>query len=492
MRCATGLAKCPLKSVQKAIPVYVKQFLEVVRQIGNTESEIAQIALKSIATVLRDGPAAQVKEKDLVYLLELLSPDVEDPSRQSTVFSILRAIIGRKFIVPEIYDLMENISEIMVTSQSPQAQELCRGTLLQFLLDYPQGKGRLRTQMTFLAKNLSYVHESGRKSVMEFLGAVISKFQENLIMEYADMLFVALVMVVANDDSAKCREMAAVIIKALISRLDDERRKIMVSHLRNWATQQTQPLLSRVSVQVTGFIIDELQQDISPYIPHILGDLKMALERSDQLVLSLEEERDDDMQVDLEWQLSYQVLSVLFKLFHVEPSIATDEKQFGSWPIVVSHLLFPHTWVRTAACRLIGFLFTAVPAASRSDLPNNHPLSSSGMREVANNLCLQMRSPHLDNNLGLQIVKNLFFVGKSFLLIGASSNPTSGAESSDSDEEEEEEEEPAENSNVSKNSNPLPWLFSKVSYQIKSSHIVRRSRSNCLVCAPWFLPIFTC
>ena len=144
----------------------------------------------------------EVKEKDLVFLIELLSPDLEEPSRQASVFTMLRAIILWKYIVPEIYDLLEKVSEIMVTSQSPQAQELCRGVLLQFLLNYPQEKGHLRKQITSLAKNLSYIHENGWKSIMELLSAIVAKFQVTLVHEYADLLFVALVMVVANDDSS--------------------------------------------------------------------------------------------------------------------------------------------------------------------------------------------------------------------------------------------------------------------------------------------------
>ena len=92
----------------------------------------------------------QVEERDLDYLLGLISPDLEVQSRQASAFSLLRAIVTRKFVVPEIYDSMEKVSEISV-SQSPQVQELCRGVLLRFLLDYPQGKGQLRNQMTFLS-----------------------------------------------------------------------------------------------------------------------------------------------------------------------------------------------------------------------------------------------------------------------------------------------------------------------------------------------------
>ena len=315
-----------------------------------------------MATVLRDNPTAQVKEKDLVYLLELLSPDLEDPLRQASVFSMLRAIVSRKFIVHEIYDLMDKVSEIMVTNQSDQVQELCRSVLLQFLLDYPQGKGRLRNQMTFLAKNLSYVYESGRKSVMELLGAIMFKFEVGLVREYADLLFVGLVMVIANDDSAKCREMAAELIKNLISRLDGDHRRIVMSHLHSWASQNSQPQLARVSSQVYGLIIDILQQDSSFYVPNMLEDVNAALERSKRELASITADADEarSTEVDLEWQVPYHALVVISKILRVFPSLTAQSDQVN-WDTIVRHLLFPHAWVRMASCRLLGLLLPPFP-----------------------------------------------------------------------------------------------------------------------------------
>ena len=50
-----------------------------------------------------------MKEKELEYLLELISPDLEEQSRQVSASSLLRAIIARKFVVPEIYDSMGEV-----------------------------------------------------------------------------------------------------------------------------------------------------------------------------------------------------------------------------------------------------------------------------------------------------------------------------------------------------------------------------------------------
>jgi U3 small nucleolar RNA-associated protein 20 len=246
---------------------------------------------------------------------------MEEPNRQAAVFGLLRAIVSRKFVVVEIYDIMGKVAEIMLTNQSSQVQEQSRVVLLQFLLDYPQGKGRLQTQMTFLAKNLSYVFESGRRSVMELLSAIFIKFDTALLRDYADLFFVALVMVMANDDSSKCREMAAELIKALFTQLDAEHRKAIVSHLHMWSTEKSCLQLSRVSAQVYGVIVDTLNQDITPYTAGILDDMNAAIRVSSLALCQLESGLNDqsDVDIDVEWQLPYHALNAITKVFRVRP-----------------------------------------------------------------------------------------------------------------------------------------------------------------------------
>jgi hypothetical protein len=70
-------------------------------------------------------------------------------------------------VVAELYDLILTMSSILVASQSAHTRESTRSHLLQFLLDYPQGTGRLQTgTITFLAWNLSYEHVPGRSSIL--------------------------------------------------------------------------------------------------------------------------------------------------------------------------------------------------------------------------------------------------------------------------------------------------------------------------------------
>ncbi|CAE6338688.1 unnamed protein product [Rhizoctonia solani] len=498
LKAAASIVKCPLRSVEKSLPVFVKQTLEIIRSSGGTESEVTQTALKSLAIMIRDCPTAKLQESDLTFLLEVISPDLEEPERQAAVFSLLRAIIARKFVVPEIYDLMGKVAEILVTNQSSQVQELARSVLLQFLLDYPQGKGRLRTQLNALARNLDYVFDSGRKSVMEFLGVVISKFTDSIVDEYADMFFVALVLRVANDESTKCREMAAALIQQLLGRVGEERRKQLMVHVHNWAEQEEKEQLAGVAAQVYGLALDALHGDARPFMSDMATDLRGLIQRSAYKLGNESDAMDvDEDDTGATWQVPYYALTTLGKLYREFPE-QHHSASANEWDSIYSHLLFPHAWVRLASCRLVGSLFASIPISVESlslgeDLAEARIVSPSGttiklatLVEVTQKLCLQLRSTNLDENLSTQGVKNLFYAGKAFALVYAQAKLGDSTDEHGDEEEEEEEDSDSESGagdtvddrTTKALANPLAWMFSKLSYQARSAHIARLNRAR--------------
>ncbi|EUC57511.1 U3 snoRNP protein Utp20, partial [Rhizoctonia solani AG-3 Rhs1AP] len=492
LKAAALIVKCPLRSVDKSLPVFVKQILEIIRSTGGTESEVVQTALKSLAIMIRDCPAAKLQESDLTFLLEVITPDLEEPERQAAVFSLLRAIIARKFVVPEIYDLMGKVAEILVTNQSSQVQELARSVLLQFLLDYPQGKGRLRTQLNALARNLDYTFDSGRKSVMELLAAVFSKFTDAIIDEYADMFFVALVLRIANDDSTKCREMAAALIQQLLGRVGDQRRKTLMVHVHNWAEQEEKEQLAAVAAQVYGLALDVLhasaQAFVSDMATDLLGLIRRSAYRLNDESNSMDLDEDDSGAI---WQVSYHALTTLGKLYREFPEQLHSASP-GDWAAIYSHLAFPHAWVRLASCRLVGSLFASIPISVDNlsldaDLaeatifnPTGSTIALASLVDVTEKLCLQLRSIHLDDTLSTQAVKNLFYVGKVFALVydkARLGDSTDQGDESGTESDPEDEEDKVANRAAKALSNPLAWMFSKLSYQARSAHIARLNKT---------------
>jgi U3 small nucleolar RNA-associated protein 20 len=488
-KASASILQCPLKSVSSSAPVIARQILAVVRSTGSAESEVAQAGLKALASILRECEGAQVKEKDLLFLIEFVSPYLEDPDRQSTVFALLRAIVARRLIVPELYDVMADVSAILVTSQATQTRESARSLLLQFLLDYPQGSGRLQTTLSFFARNLSYEHASGRSSVLELLGALVNKFDSALLAKHAEMIFVALVLCLANDEDKSCREASASVLQSLIKRLGEDERKVFVGHLHAWSSQRGQAKLRAVAVQVYGLIIDALQKEASPHAAALFADVQQILDDGIQS-LTLSDDDREDMDVDVEWQSPYQALLAVSKLLQTLPEHTLDAVK-SIQDKLVPYLLFPHAWVRSAACRLLGVFFAFYGSTPTLESPH---LTLQLMKDIAGKLCTQLKSSNLDAPLGLQIVKNLFFVGKLFCTVPSSSpsgSNTNNIAEADSDggesDDSAEQPKPTRMSRENRSQDPLPWLFSKLSYQTRSAHIARRNRGNTSNQTTWSL-----
>ncbi|GAA5862548.1 hypothetical protein JCM1840_004222 [Sporobolomyces johnsonii] len=469
MRATASLIRCPLSSRDKAAPVLVKQMISVVERSGSTESELAQSALRTLATVIRDCKTVTLKEEQLTSLLELISPDLEEADRQATLFQLLRAIMSRKFVAPEIYDLMDKVAEMLVTNQSTNVREVCRAIYLQFLLDYPQGRGRLKTSLTFLVKNLSYQYESGRLSVLELLSAILNKFATQLVQESADLFFVGLVMVVANDESTRCREMAAELVKILFGRVDKEVRDTLLAMLHSWAGKTGQPQLARTAVQLFGVAVDALGEEGKSSAPAVLDILVDILTDSEEKLEQAEKEGEDALDLENDWQLPYQALQSLSHVYKAFPDLVSPDERSNHplWKAVRGHLLYPHIWIRTSSARLLGSLYSASSSAlATADLPERHPLATPNLLDAAQKGCLQLKSPLLNEALAMQIVKNLFFAAKCF----AARNTSLSEEPED-----EEEEATGAEADEQRKADPLRWLFTRLSYQTRQAHTARPS-----------------
>lgn len=419
LRSTAAIVKCPIPAIGRSISTFVKQIFAIIKKTGGAESELGQTAFKSLAVVVRDCKEAELTAEQLSALLALIGPDLEETDRQAALFALLRAVLSRRFVVPEIYDLMDRVSSIMVTSQSAHVQELCRSTLIQFLLDYPQGKGRLTTQMQFLAQNLSYVYESGRISVMELLSAVFSKFSESLVREYADLFFLALVMVAVNDDAEKCRAMAGVLIKQLLGLYDESRLQALLDTLSKWtANAEANPALARAAMIVDLLTVQSVDVPAETVL-RITAQANSIVKLFAGSLRKLESEDGDPSpfasDIELDFALPYQALLTVGQCMAKDGSAAAAV----TWSDVSTLLLFPHDWVRLAAARAVHQLLT-LPA--HGEETRNKFASPENLLGLAKKCCILLSSRVVKGQgrhvpspaLCGQVAKILFIVAQNF------------------------------------------------------------------------------
>ncbi|KAI8070329.1 armadillo-type protein [Gongronella butleri] len=458
------LYRLPLPSVLTAVPVTIKRVFQLLKHTTGTHHPMIQACFK-LLTVCIQTKKSNLTEHQLTYLLHLLRPDLEEPARQGTAFGLVRAIIARQFLAPEMYDLMDIVASILVTNQAPETREQARSVFFAFLMDYPQGKGRLNKQMTFLLKNLEYVHETGRISVMELLHHIITKFGDQVLESYAQSILLALVMRLVNDDSPKCREMAAELIKALLDRMSNDQLDTVYRVLDKWLDSDN-PNLHRAACQVYGFVLDVLGKDFKLAAQLVSRLEKMVREGHDQWTAVVEqqiekdEDDDEEMDVDIPWETAYYSLNTMVKMTALFPKLIYDADTVALWTAVQSLLLHPHAWIRSSSTRLFGTYFAGVDPAARNPF-----LDRAMLRHLAYGFAEQLKSAHLTQAQATQIVKNLFFLGKCFYHMPADEDrPEEDASDDDADDNAN-----ATDENAQKQTSSLLWLFHRLSYAARGA-----------------------
>ncbi|KAI9775155.1 MAG: U3 snoRNP protein [Geoglossum umbratile] len=409
VRLLTTIIKVPLASFDHDAVVYVAQAVSFIKACPSTNAELAQASLKLISAILRERQNIEVKETSLAYLLKRLKPDLEEPDRQGVTFNFLKAVMSRKIVITEVYEVLDTVSAIMVTNHTRSVRDLARGAYFQFVMEYPQGKQRFAKQLAFLVKNLEYQHQEGRQSILEVIHLLLTKIGNSLIQEITSTFFVPLVMVLVNDDSTECRQMAGVLLKEIFERTDKEGTQRFTSLLSTWLGQDEQVLLIRVALQCYGIYYDVHGANDDKELSHIQGRLLHILEANNKPNAK-----------DMDWELLYFSLQTLSKICHIFPSAVFSASSEAHWTAVRSCLRFPHAWVKLSATKLLGLYFAEFAKANVDRGFESIPLESVGglklgandMLELTRESLRMLRVPGVGEELVAQIVRNLMFLGK--------------------------------------------------------------------------------
>ena len=261
LRLLSAILKLPILELDQSSDLYILESVSVIRGSISTNSEACQAALKLIATMLRERKTTAIRDSDLAYILHRISPDLEEPDRQGVTFNFIKAVMAKQVMLPEIYEVLDRISMIMVTNQSRGARDAARGLYVHFLLTYPQTRSRWTKQIKYLLKNLEYKYPEGRQSVMEAVNTLLVKLQG----EYGDELVtsscIPVLLRLANDEDAGCREMAGALLGQIFRKANENQRAILLELLQSWIERIENRALQKIALQAYEVYFEVLDQD---------------------------------------------------------------------------------------------------------------------------------------------------------------------------------------------------------------------------------------
>ncbi|KAI1749447.1 armadillo-type protein [Xylaria castorea] len=245
------LTKVPFKTddVSKLYKVAAKEATKCISTSTSFTGDLAQASLKLMAVILRDRRDVVVKDAAIDMLLGKLKDDLTEPLYRHITFNFLRSVLDQKIETAVVYDTLDYVGNVMITNDDKNTRDLARGAFFQFLRDYPQKKNRWAKQLSFIVANLKYEREGGRLSVMEVIHLLLMKSVDEFVQEVAANCFIPLVLVLANDDSEKCRLAAAELIKEIFRKADRERTSKFLGLARNWLEQDDNPSVLQLAIQ---------------------------------------------------------------------------------------------------------------------------------------------------------------------------------------------------------------------------------------------------
>ncbi|KAL4959032.1 putative HEAT repeat protein (DRIM) [Aspergillus stella-maris] len=472
------IIKLPLPDIDTNAPVYLTEAVKLIKEAPSTNSEGAQAALKLISAMLRERKDVKLREGHLAYLLQRLKEDIEEPDRQGVTFNFIRAVMARKFVVTEMYELVDNIAMMMVTNQTRSARDLARGVYIHFLIEYPQAKNRWTKQLSFLAKNLEYKHQDGRQSVMDAIHMLLSKTGQELGQDIVGTFFLPIVIAMANDDAAECREMAGALLGEFYRRADRETLKTMLDPLRSWIEQTENPLLGSTGLQAMRiyFEVEETNKDkeagfVAQTLPTIMRPIIKDTTETDN------------------WQTLYFSLQLYSKLAKAVPSVALSKDRVKTWSLICECLFYPHTWVKSCAANLIGIWladlaktnatagYTALPLVGATGLAMDKDTMLLLLRASLRSL----RTPGISEELAMQTVRNIIFLGRCCAQNGLELNSNEGkeeeADESASEGEGDDDDEDDTTEKTTRTKSALRFIFEQASSILRREVISTRAPS---------------
>ena len=407
LRLLTEVLKTPFTNIQESAEVYAIEAVKIIRDAVSTNAEIAQAAIKLVTTVLRERHDVTMRETDLAYLIKRVKSDLEEPDRQGVTFNFLKAVLQRKIVITEVYEIMDAVAGIMITSQAEHTRNTARSLYFQFLMNYPQAKVRFSKQLAFLVKNLEYKHVEGRQSVLEAVYLLLGKVGEDPAQDMIGTFFLPLVLVMANDESPKCRKMAGSLLRPMFERSDEERAHHLLKVLDGWVQDDNQQL-NQMALRVYAILLEAESRKIQQRIPLLLAQISTTIQAANY------GETTDN------WEAVYYALTLAARIGEREQDALFDPSQSELWASVQDCLRYRHAWVKLAASQLIA----QVVADATRNVTEIREIGSSPRRscrllmssldllDVAKLSLRALQVAGVGEELATQLVRNVVFVSR--------------------------------------------------------------------------------
>jgi U3 small nucleolar RNA-associated protein 20 len=420
------------------LPSFTKQSEKIIEKIflllhkyaglGMSDSDNVQLVLlcfKTISLFIKDRTDVKISDDQMAVLLSYIDQDLNDDTRQSTAFVLLKSILSRKYNSPVLHRIMKKLSEMSIICEIDHIRNNCLHLCIKYLTEYPNGN-RLKRQISFFIRHLEYEKATGRESVVNLLKSLISSLSYEFLSENIGLIFVPLSSRLLNESSSDCKKLVADSIVILLKRLKEEdRNKILNEMIIPWL-QEEGALERHIASHLCSLFINVEEKNFTKRFLNCLPFIKQQLD-PDRYETS--QQNSDNALVKVNDSLVYQHLNVILKLMRTDSNLMDKNRRIDDINSILEYiqsfyLLHPHIWVRVISTQIFGQLFSQYsieclanaiknPSESNAYLLNN---TNEKLIQLCSKFCLMFRDIYEAQALSDQLIKNLVYIARVIIL----------------------------------------------------------------------------
>lgn len=453
LQCLSWLLKMDLPSLRSnisSIAALIFGLLHKFAAAGLSKGDnfdLVVAAFKAVAVLVRDVKYHILDQDQLKTLLLYAEQDIADAHKNTTAFALLKAILSRKLIAPEIHEVMNKVATLSITSDLDHVRVQARNIFHQFLIDYPLGK-KLDKHLSFYLSQLNYELQPGRESALEMVNSVICTFPVGVLAAQSGLFFLMLGARLVNDDAPECRKMVAQCLSKMLDRLSQNDRDRLFNIAFVWLKDK-QVSHRRLASQLCGLFVlcekENFRRRLPEVLPAITSQFQSKLDddenvagkfvRAPSTFTSNNEDKPFDEERKTVSQSErakdhhvYQLLQFVLKICNYCPSWLSvsdfSDHVYSLTEYTQSLLGHPHEWVRLSSAQILTHILGTINIESlakavkeegltdedvaRNDLGFFSLDTTQKLKSMILDHCAQL-TPGIEvaQDLLLQIVKNL-------------------------------------------------------------------------------------
>lgn len=393
LQCLSWLLKMDLPSLRSnisSITALIFSLLHKFAAAGLSKGDnfdLVVAAFKAVAVLVRDVKYHVLDQDQLKALLLYAEQDIADAHKHATAFALLKAILSRKLIAPEIHDVMNRVATLSITSDLDHVRAQARSVFHQFLIDYPLGK-KLEKHLSFYLSQLNYELQPGRESALEMVNSVICTFPLGVLAAQSGLFFLMLGARLVNDDAPDCRKMVAQCISKMLGRLSQNDCDRLFNIAFVWL-QDKQVSHRRLAAQLCGIFVvcekETFQRRLSEVLPAVTAQFQSKsnedanipgqfVRAPSKVIFSNDEETiKEERKYASESEKAkdhhvYQLLQFVLKICNHCPSWLSNSEfsdhVYSLTEYTQSLLAHPHEWVRLSSAQILTHILGATDIES--------------------------------------------------------------------------------------------------------------------------------